>query len=143
MSQQVNGKYRNYTSIRANVFGRTFVGLMSINYKRSDSIDPVEVVGSSKPVGYTQGKSKFEGSVTLLTEEVDAIQASINEPGKTLQDIAPFPISVNYVDDNGLQVSHTLLGCKFKDNMRSGDSGNNDALTVEIPLYIHDINWAA
>lgn len=141
--QQVNGRYRNYTSIRANVFGRTLVGMTAISYKRVDAIDPVKAVGTSKPIGYTQGDEKFEGSLTLLSEEIDAIQASIRSTGKSLPDIAPFPISVSYVDDNGLQVSHTLIGCKFKENGRGGDSGNNDALSQEIPLYIHDIDFNA
>ena len=140
--QQINGKYRNYASIRANVFGRTLTTLKAISYDRVDDIDPVRVIGSPKPIGYTQGNEQYTGSVSLLSEELDSIQRSL-PPGKTLQDIPPFPIAVTYVDDLGLQVSHTLLGCKFKKNGRSGDSGNNDPLMTEIPLYIHDINWSA
>jgi hypothetical protein len=140
--QQVNGRYRNYSSIRANIFGRTLVGMTSISYKRMDSIDPVKAVGTSKPIGYTQGDERYEGSVTLLTEELDAIQASL-PPLTSLPDIAPFVISVSYVDGNNLQVSHLLVGCKFKENGRSGDSGSTDALSQEIPLYIHNIIWNA
>jgi hypothetical protein len=142
MDTLINGKYRNYSSVRANVFGRTLTTMKAINYERTDAIDPVKAVGTTKPIGYTQGDEAYEGSVTLLSEEVDAIQASL-PPGKTLQDIPAFPISISYVNDNGIQVSHTLIGCKFKKNSRSAEAGSNDALAVEIPLYISDINWAA
>ena len=138
----INGKYRNYGSVRASAFGRTFTTVKNINYKRSDAIDPVKAVGSTKPIGYTQGDEIYEGSITLLSEEVDAIQKAL-PPGTTLQDIPAFPISISYLGDNGILVSHTLLGCKFKENGRTAEAGSNDALAVEIPLYIGDINWAA
>ncbi len=139
---KINGRYRNYGNVRITAFGANFIGVKKIEYKRTDSIDPVKVVGSTKSVGYTQGDEICEGSIELLSETVDALQAKLPK-GKTLQDIPPFPITVSYVDDAGLQVCHVLYGCKFKVNGRSAESGNNDALTVESPLYIHDIDFAA
>lgn len=118
------------------------MGVTKIEYKRTDAIDPVKVVGTTKSVGYTQGDEVCEGSIGLLSETVDAIQAKLPK-GKTLQDIPPFPITVSYVDDTGLQVCHVLYGCKFKENGRSAEAGSNSALVVESPLYIHDIDFAA
>lgn len=138
----INGKYRNYGSVRATAFGRTFTTVKALNYKRADAIDPVKAVGTTKAIGYTQGDETYEASITLLSEEVDDIQKSL-PPGTTLQDIPAFPISISYVGDNGMLVSHTLIGCKFKENGRSAEAGSNDALAVEIPLYVGDINWAA
>jgi len=138
----INGKFRNYASVRINVFGRTLVGMQNISYSRTDDINPVKAVGTTKPIGYTQGNEVYEGSITLLTEEVDGMQ-KILPPGKSLPDIPPFPVSVAYVDDAGVQVAHTLIGVKFKSNGRSAEQGNADALTTEIPLYIHDIDWNA
>lgn len=138
----INGKFRNYASVRVTPFGRTLTTVKAINYKRTDAIDPVKAVGTSKPIGFTQGDEAYEGSITILSEEVDLIQASL-PPGKTLQDIPPFPIPVSYVGDDGLMVSHILIGCKFKENSRTAEAGSNDALSVEIPLYVGDINWNA
>ncbi|TXI87164.1 MAG: hypothetical protein E6Q36_08000 [Chryseobacterium sp.] len=139
---RINGKYRNYGNVRITALGATFMGVTKIEYKRTDAIDPVKVVGTTKSVGYTQGDEVCEGSIGLLSETVDAIQAKLPK-GKTLQDIPPFPITVSYVDDTGLQVCHVLYGCKFKENGRSAEAGSNDALVVESPLYIHDIDFAA
>lgn len=138
----INGKYRNYASVRANVFGRTLVGMANISYSRADDINPVKAVGTTKPIGYTQGNETYEGSITLYTEEVDGIQRAL-PPGKSLPDIPPFPISIAYVDDAGVQVAHKLIGVKFKGNGRNAEQGSSDALTVELPLYIHDIDWNA
>lgn len=138
----INGKFRNYGSIRITAFGSTLTTAKAISYDREDDIDGVKALGTTKDIGHTQGNEKYNGSITLLSEEVDAIQKSL-PPGKSIQDIPPFPISVSYVDDNNLQVSHTLIGCKFKKNSRAGEAGSNDALAVEIPLYIADINWNA
>ena len=138
----INGKYRNYASIRITAFGALLTTVKAINYKRADAIDPVKALGTTKTIGYTQGDETNEGSITLLSEEVDAIQSSL-PPGKSIQDIPAFPVSISYVGDNGLQVSHTLIGCKFKVNSRSGEAGSNDAIAVEIPLFISDINWSA
>lgn len=138
----INGKFRNYANVRVTIFGRTLITVQKIDYEREDAIDPVNVVGSTKTAGFTQGLEKCSGSITLLSEEVDAIQKDL-PPGKTLMDIPPFPISVSYVDDLGLLVSHILISCKFKKNSRSAESGSNDALKVESPLFIGDINFNA
>jgi hypothetical protein len=138
----INGKYRNYSSIRITAFGGLFTTVKAISYERTDAIDGVKALGTTKDIGYTQGDEKCVGSITLLSEEVDALQKSL-PPGKSIQDIPAFPISVSYVGDLGIQVSHTLIGCKFTKNSRSGEAGSNDALSVEIPLYIADIYWNA
>lgn len=139
---KINGKYRNYANVRVNAHGATLLTVKEISYDRTDDIDPVKVVGTTKPIGFTQGNETFTGSITLIAEEVDGIQKGLDK-GKSLPDIAAFPISVSYVDDAGLQVSHKLEACKYKKNSRSSSSSSNGEQTVEIPLYIHDIDWDA
>ena len=139
---RINGKYRNYGNVRITALGATFTGVGKISYKRTDAIDPVKVVGSTKPIGYTQGDETYEGSISLVSETVDAIQSKLPK-GKTLQDIPPFPITVSYVDDFGIQVCHVLYGCKFKENGREAEAGSNGAIFVESALYVHDIDFSA
>lgn len=52
---RINGKYRNYGSVRVSALGATFVGVGKIEYKREDAIDPVKAVGTTKSIGYTRG----------------------------------------------------------------------------------------
>ncbi len=142
MDVKINGRYRNYGNVRITALGTTWIGITKINYKRGDTIEAVRVLGTTKPVGHTQGEETYTGSIELIAELVDNIQEKLPK-GKTLPDIPPFPITVSYVDDAGLQVCHVLYGCKFKENKREPKVGENGVMVVDTPLYIHDIDWAA
>ncbi|CAG2532929.1 hypothetical protein MAR621_03123 [Maribacter dokdonensis] len=143
MNILVNGKYRNYTSIQIDLLGISAEGhVKAIDYKTADSIDPVKVLGTKKAVGYTQGDEVNEANITLTSEFLDELQRAL-QSGKTIKDIPPFPVAISYVDNNSIQVAHALIGCKFKENGRSGESGSNDALTQQIPLFVFDINFNA
>lgn len=142
MSVLVNGKYKNYTSVRVNLLGVNAAPyLKAINYKTKDDFTPVQVLGTKKQVGFTQGNETNEGSVTFTVEFLEQLQRVL-PPGQTIKDIPLFSISVGYVDSVGLQVSHTVKA-KFMEDGRSAESGTNDALVQEIPLFIFDINFNA
>lgn len=139
--QAINGKYYSWSSIRFTFLGRLVNTVSGIKYEEVDEIKDVKAVGTKK-IGYTQDNTTTEGSITLLAETLDDLQRSL-PPGKRIQDIAPFDITVSYIDDVGILVTHVLQGVKLTKNSREGSSGSADAITVEIPLFISDINWAA
>lgn len=139
----INGKYRNYTSIQLDLLGVSAEGhLKAINYKTEDSIEPVKVLGTKKAVGYTQGDEQNEGSITLTAEFMQQVRQKLPR-GKTIKDLPPVPLAISYLGDNDILESHVLYGVKFKADGMSGDSGSNDALTTEIPLFIFDIDLNA
>lgn len=142
VSTIINGKHRNYGNVRINALGGTWVGVAKISYKRKDTIEGVKVIGTTKNIGFTQGDEQYTGSIGILSELRDSIQRKLPK-GKTLQDIPPFPITVSYVDDFGLQVCHVLYGCKFMENGNEAEAGSNGALIVESELYINDIDFSA
>ncbi|MDY3352301.1 hypothetical protein PG357_09950 [Riemerella anatipestifer] len=142
ISTVINGKHRNYSNVRINALGSTWVGVTKISYKRKDTIEGVKVIGTTKTVGYTQGDEEYTGSIGILSELRDSIQKKLPK-GKTLQDIPPFPITVSYVDDLGLQVCHVLYSCKFKENGNEAEAGSNGAMVVESELFIGDIDFNA
>lgn len=141
MRQAINGKYYSWSSIRFNFFGLSVTGVTAISYEEADEINPVRAVGS-KQIGFTQDNTTASGSITLLAEELEKMQRALPK-GKRIQDISAFPITVSYQDDNGLVVSHVLKGVKLSKNSRSASAGSSDAIAVEIPLFIMDIDWAA
>lgn len=137
----INGRYYSYSSIRFNFLGRSVTTVTAIKYEESDEFNDVKAVGSKK-IGYTQDNTTVNGSITLLAETLDQLQKTL--PGrKRIQDIAPFDITVSYVDDSGLLITHVLERVKLTKNSREGSAGSTDALTVEIPLHIHNIDWNA
>ena len=141
LGQAINGKYYSWSSIRFNFLGRSVTTVTAIKYEDADEFKDVKAVGKAK-IGYTQDNQTEEGSITLLAETLDDLQKSL-PAGKRIQDIAPFDITVSYLDDVGSLVTHVLEGVKLTKNSREGSTGSADALTVEIPLFISRINWAA
>lgn len=139
-SPAINGQFYSWASIRFNFLGSSFSTVTAIKYEELDEISGVKAVGSKK-LGYTQDNTTTDGSISILVETLEKIAKKV--PNGRLQDIAPFPITVSYVDALGNLVSHRLIGCKFTKNSREATTGSSDALSVEIPLYIHDINWKA
>lgn len=141
MGALINGKYRNYTSIQMDLLGVSAEGhLKAMNYKTEDSIEPVKVLGTKKAVGYTQGDEMNEGSITLTAEFMQQVRKKLRR-GKTIKDLPPIPIAISYMGDLGILETHTLYGVKFKSDGMSGESGSTDALVVEIPLFIFDIDF--
>lgn len=142
ISTVINGRHRNYGNVRINALGATWVGVTKISYKRKDNIESVKVLGTTRGVGYVQGDEQYSGSIGMLSELRDSIQKKLPK-GKTLQDIPPFPITVSYVDDLGLQVCHVLYGCKFMENGNEAEAGSNGAMVVESELFISNIDFNA
>lgn len=137
----INGQYYSYASIRFNFLGRSVTNVQAIKYEDMDEFKDVKGVGGEK-IGYTQDNTTTEGSITLLAETLEAMQRSLPS-GKRIQDIAPFDITVSYQDAAGILNTHVLERVKLTKNSREGSVGSADALTVEIPLFITKINWAA
>lgn len=137
----INGKYYSWANIRFNFLGRSVTEVTAIKYEESDEFKDVKAVGTKK-LGFTQDNTTTEGSITLLAETLEDLSRAL--PGrKRIQDIAPFDITVSFMDTNGIVQTHVLEGCKFMKNGREATAGNADALTTEIPLFITDINWNA
>lgn len=137
----INGRFYSWASIRFNFLGMSVNTVVKISYGDEDEIKGVKGVGNKK-IGYTQDNTEANGSIGLLAETFEALVRRL-PPGKRIQEIAPFPITVSFVDDAGGLNSHVLIGCKIIKNSREASAGSSDAISVESPLYIHDIDWQA
>lgn len=136
----INQKKYSYASIRTNMLGRNVIGITSINYGDKKEVKPVRATGE-KPIGYTEGNYEASCDIELLIDETEGIIAAL-PPGLMLQDIAPFDITVVYLNDGTNQlVTHIIKGCKFMDNMRSNSGGSTDALKSKHQLYVGEIIW--
>lgn len=140
MDVKINGKQFSWADVRANLLGRTLQGITEIEY--DDSEDVLSTMGQGKyPLGYTQGNYKATAKMTLWMSEVEALSYALAE-GKRIQDIAPFDITVVYLDDEtGNLVTHVLKGCKFTKRSQKTGNGNADAITVALELYVTQIIW--
>lgn len=134
----INGKSHEWSDIVCNIMGVPVVGITSIEY--SDSQDMQNIYGAGRmPVSRGYGKIEPTAKLTLLMEEVEAIQAvAVN--GR-LQDIPEFDIVVAYIDSALVTRIHKLRNVRIKNNVRSSKSGDT-SIPVELELVLSHIEWA-
>ena len=88
------GKIAGWNSVKVVMLGRQVEGITALSYK--DSKEKENIYGAGEfPVGRGEGNYKAEASITLLKEEVNALQLALGA-GKRLTDIEPFDIPVMY-----------------------------------------------
>jgi hypothetical protein len=133
----INGKAHEWADIRVGLFGRIVAGITSIKYDDNQQMENNYGAGN-KPVSRGYGNIEFSGSITMLAEEVAAIESQA--PNGRLQEIEEFPITVSYLPIGGQVTTHKLLFCKFMKNGRDANQGDKK-IEVEIPLLIGDIKF--
>lgn len=133
----VNGLNYNWCSVSVNILGVTLVGIKSINYSDRHEIEDIMGAGCA-PVARGGGQYSAEGSVTLLMEEVEALQAAA--PNGRIQEIPEFDITIDFEPENGRFARHVLKNCRFVTNMR--DLQNQaTSFEVELEMKVSHINW--
>lgn len=135
----INGKAWGFASIRLSALGNTNIeGFTALEYKTTTEKTPVYGAGH-KPLGMGRGNTNFEGSITLLQEELQALRAAA--PNGDITEIPLFDMQVALADkptDNA--IVHTLRGCSFKEDGLTANSGDAQ-LSIQIPLFITDISY--
>lgn len=135
----VNGQTYGWTDLDVVILGRRIVGIQAINYTDEQEMESIYGAGN-KPIGIGRGPITFEGSITLLKSEVEALQAAVPLSGR-IQEIPPFDIVVHYNTGVGGKIAnHILKGCKFKSNARNIEQGAT-SIPVELQLLISDIQY--
>lgn len=66
----INGERFSGNNVEIAFLGRVVTGVTEIDYKESQDVSPVRVLGNRKPVGHIKGNYAAEGSITLLHDEV-------------------------------------------------------------------------
>jgi hypothetical protein len=139
MTPLINGESYSWGSIACNILRNLVSGITSINYSEDQDMEDFYGAGNY-PVSRGYGKIKATGDVTLMMEEVEALQKAA--PGGRLQAIPAFDIIVSFLRLNDIVVTHKLKNCQFKKNeraMKTGDMG----FEVKLDLIVSHIEWNA
>jgi hypothetical protein len=134
----INGKSYEWSDIVLNILGVPVVGITSIEYSEKQDMQNVYGAGR-RPVSRGYGKIEPTAKITLLMEEVEAIQAAI--PTGLLMDIPEFDIVVAYVDSALVSRVHKLRNARFMNNDRKANTGDT-SLPVELDLILSHVEWA-
>lgn len=126
-----------WNNVTLTMLGRDIEGITEISY--NDSEEKENVYGAGKmPIGRGSGNYKGECSITLLLEEVVALQQSLG-PGKRLTDIAPFDIAVSY-EYEGYIYKDRIRNCEFQG--RGVEVKQNDkTIAQKFDLIVSHVDW--
>ena len=133
----INGQVYGWSSIKTNIMGLPVTEISEISYEETQETEMVYGAGS-EPIGRGFGKVEYKGSVTLLKNTVEALQAAV-DTGR-IQDIPDFTIVVAYLPKGGKVVTHTLTQCRFVSNKREAKSGDM-SISVQLELSVGGVLW--
>lgn len=136
----INGRTYDWGMVKASIGRVSTENCAAINYQDDQEVTAV-YAGGRYPVGYGKGRIEASGSITLLMEDVVALQGGA--PGGRLQDIAPFNIVVSYLHPTTQKITTDVLeSCVFRTNQRNWTEGDTSQ-QVELPLMIGRIKWGS
>jgi hypothetical protein len=131
------GKVAGWNSVTVTMMGRDVEGITELKY--NDTVEKENIYGAGgMPIGRGSGNYAATCSITLIKEEVDALQLTLG-PGKRLTDIAPFDIAVAY-EYLGRIYTDRIRNCEFTG--RSVEVKQNDkVIATSYDLIVSHIDW--
>ena len=134
----INGTSHSWVDITISVLDVPVPGVRSISY--SETQEKVDNYGSGRrPVSRGRGKIETEANITLMSEEVLALEKAA--PQRNILNIPPFDIIVSYIPQNSTNVTTDILkNCEFKTNGRDTTEGDT-MIEVELELICSHIEW--
>lgn len=133
----INGVEYSWGDITATIGGVPVIGITAIEYGDEQVVENHYGAGRY-PVSRSKGRVTPSAKITLTMGEVVAIQAK-SLTGR-LQDLAPFPIVVAYIPEDGQIVIDKIMNCQFKKNARTWKEGDTRQ-TVDLDLVPSHIAW--
>lgn len=133
----INGVEYSWGDITATVGGVPVIGITAIEYSDEQVVENHYGAGRY-PVSRSKGRVTPTAKITAAMSEVIGWQAK--SPTGRLQDLAPFPIVVAYIPEDGQVVIDKVMNCQFKKNARTWKEGDTRQL-VELDLVPSHIEW--
>lgn len=130
----INGKKYSWEDISIVLPLGELIDVQNIDYSDSKEIEAVYGKGSN-PTGYGAGNYSAEGKITLLKEEHDKLLQYVARTGKGIYTMSPFPVVVNYANDDQATITDVLRDCKITKVSNSAGQGDKQ-VKVEIELKV-------
>ena len=124
-----NSKEYDWTKISVVILGRTVAGLRGSDYKAKMAKEALHGAGVN-PKAVQSGKREYEGTLTILQSELEALNRAAKEAGYTDCLDLEFDIVVTYAASG--VVSTDIVRCasitEFPKGMKQGDLYSEHAL---------------
>lgn len=132
------GTLQGWNNLTVRLLGRDLEGITALKY--DDTVSKENAYGAGQyPVGRTEGNYEATASITLLKEEMDAIQEAL-PPGVRIQDIPAFDIEVVYETKSGRVQKDRIMNCEFTGKQMELTQGEG-SVAMECELITSHILW--
>lgn len=130
MAITLNQQEYAWGEIQVWIFGQAVAGCRGIDYKSSKAKEHLHAAGRN-PRSIQHGKYTYDGTLTLLSSEVEALNRSARAQGyKSLLDVE-FDIVIVYASNNGMITTNKVVCASVTEIPRAHKEGD---LYTEIAL---------
>lgn len=137
----INGQSYDWSTISISMLGNINIeGVAAIEYEETQESKTYYGI-QNKPVFIGRGIRECKGKIGLYKYEVDKIRAAITATNKSLLDIPPFNIIVQYNNGTSPITTHSLVNCIFTKDGFSSKVGETDS-TSDFDLAITCIQYS-
>jgi hypothetical protein len=132
----INRKQYEWDDIDIVLGGMHISTQQAISYKKSR--EKTVIYGKGRePIATQHGNSSYEGSITLLQGELEAMEAAAAAMGSDLLDL-DFDIIVGYIDSATVTYDY-IRGASFTEYEKGMSQGDPD-MTIEMPFVALSID---
>ena len=125
-----NSREYSWADIQIQLQGRRVIGVRGIKYKVSQEKEAIYGAGN-EPLAIGRGNKSYEGEITLLQSELEALTRSTNGD---IIDLPPFDIIVSYAPkDGGPIVTDIIRYAEFKE-VEKGMSQGDKNMEISLPF---------
>ncbi len=128
-----NTKQYNWADVEIWLLGKKISGARAVKYKVSQEKEAIYGAGN-QPMGIGLGNKSYEGEISLLQSEIEALTLSaLAAGGDDITDLAEMNIIINYAPKNGALTVDILLSVAFTE-MEKGMSQNDKFSEISLPF---------
>lgn len=133
-----NSREYEWSDVTVVLAGRDVTGIRAVSYKSSQEKEVLYAKGN-KPHSIQHGNKAYEGSVTVLQSELQALAAAAKTAGGDILDLS-FDMVVSYGNPSkGDPISTDLIrGCEITE-YEKGLSQNDKFMEIELPFVAMDV----
>lgn len=132
-----SSKQYGWSNVEVVLFGRPVTAIRGVKYKASQEKETIYGAGD-KPLSIQTGNKSYEGELTLLQSELEAIQAAAGKDCDVM-DIPPFDIIVSYkMEGTSPVVRDVIKYAEFSEVEKSMSQGDK-FMEITLPFIALDI----
>ena len=132
-----NGKAFDVADAICTALGQIWDEVVSVSYATSREHQANHTLGAHKATSWSMGKETCTGTLTLMMNQVVALQKAAKALGGSLIDIKPFDFNVTFADDYNEMVNDTITW-KFQSEGR--EVNTEMGLAYQFEMFVLNVN---